>query len=123
MVFVFPAIALERLWTGHGRWGRSAAAREYWDNFSSLRFLILPRSGFHLLDARAHITPPLTPEVTVILTPYREIRPLIEALPRDALVVTSPGPLHRGDWQETAIPFYTRYALRLPSRESTGSAH
>ncbi len=81
----------------------------FWDQFASLRFLLLDWLDLRLFKEGQPLVPAQAPKVTLFVWPYDEVRPSLGALPTGAVIEAALGPLYRGDLEPAAYSLYSRY--------------
>lgn len=82
--------------------------QRFWDDFTSVRFLLPVQPGLALFREGQALAPG-TPPLKLIAWPYEDMRPALKALPAGALIKAEAGPLYRGDLERKTYPLYAVY--------------
>lgn len=88
--------------------GQVLLDQRFWDDFTSVRFLLPVRPGLALYHEGQALAPTAAP-LELIAWPYEDMRPALQALPAGALIRPAAGPLYRGDLEQKAYPLYVTY--------------
>lgn len=88
--------------------------RRFWDQFSSLRFLVGDAApAVTWIDGVSPLPPPPpNAPVMAVLWPYEPVAPVLAGLPVGLVLQAEPGPLHRGDLEPAPYPLYALYTAR-----------
>ncbi len=82
--------------------------QRFWDDFTSVRFLLPVQPGLALFRDGQLLAPAAAP-LKLVAWPYEDLRPALRALPAGALIRPEPGPLYRGDLERKTYPLYVTY--------------
>jgi 4-amino-4-deoxy-L-arabinose transferase-like glycosyltransferase len=84
--------------------------QRFWDDFTSVRFLLPVQPGLALFREGQALAPVAAP-LKLFAWPYEDMRPALLALPAGSLIRPEPGPLYRGDFERKAYPLYAVYTV------------
>ena len=114
--YLFQAAAADLARSANGyldRGGQVLLDQRFWDDFTSVRFLLPARPGlalYHEGQALAPVAaPPVAAPLELIAWPYEDMRPALQALPAGRLIRPEAGPLYRGDLEQKTYPLYVTY--------------
>jgi hypothetical protein len=88
--------------------GQVLLDERFWNDFTSVRFLLPVRPGLALYREGQTLAPTAAP-VEIIAWPYEAMQPALQALPAGALIRPEAGPLYRGDLEQKTYPLYVTY--------------
>jgi 4-amino-4-deoxy-L-arabinose transferase-like glycosyltransferase len=113
--YLFQAAAADLARSANGyldRGGQVLLDQRFWDDFTSVRFLLPVRPGLALYREGQALAPiaasPAAP-MALFAWPYEDVRPTVQALPAGALIRAVAGPLYRGDLEQKTYPLYVVY--------------
>ena len=109
--YLFQAAAADLAHSANGYLaggGQVLLDQRFWDDFTSVRFLLPVRPGLALYPEGQALAPVSAP-LEVIAWPYEDMRPALQALPAGALIRPEAGPLYRGDLEQKTYPLYVSY--------------
>ncbi len=111
-------------WEGQGALASTAASvqppkqerrayldKRLWEAWEALPFLVPEQQALITFRPDSPPRPSPTEEIMLLLWPYDDLRPYLEALPHPAQIEAHAGPLTRGDLEDKAYAAYASYRV------------
>ena len=109
--YLFQSAAADLAWSANSylqSGGQVLIDQRFWDDFTSVRFLLPARPDLSLYREGQALAPAAAP-LELFAWPYEDMRPALQALPAGALIRPVAGPLYRGDLELKAYPLFVTY--------------